>query len=210
MIFVFEGMDSSGKSYVINYLTQQLRQQNIKVMPVANKVLANGESDIHQAFNILNLNLGDIKHLIYLASHINAWEDILKFEKENPDGIVLKDRGFITVLTYLSADPFINLSGVSNLVKEYIKIYPRPDATFCLMPKFSIDRVKHRTNLTNYYNNFNHELIEKEFYKNIDEYKNHQNISIFKEDGILNFEVRNKIILNNILQLHEEKFNDQE
>ena len=71
MIFVLDGIDGSGKSFVVNWLTQELRKRRLDVLPFRGHALVEGESPLYrmsQAF--LDFKIGDIKHLIYLDTHI--------------------------------------------------------------------------------------------------------------------------------------------
>jgi thymidylate kinase len=205
MIIVLDGIDGSGKSFCADFLAERLRKNKIDTRVVHGKVLAKGESKLYNTVSALNLGVGDIKHLVYLASMINDWEDMLAYDQEHPDSVTIKDRGWLTVLAYLKAeDKFRNLLGVEQLVTEYMNMYSRPTFTFCFMPEFSPERIKHRKHLKQYYANFKSDIVKKEYDWLVAKYMSAQNITVFSHKNEKEFNERNRYILNSILNYREE------
>lgn len=105
---VFEGLDSIGKSTQLHLFKMALQNKGIQVHPT--RALGGDGTDEFQN-NIRNVILSNkfpkeeaiLEEKLFALTDRTGSEEALKFLRNNPEGIVLKDRGLISHFCYAAA-----------------------------------------------------------------------------------------------------------
>lgn len=208
MIIGIDGTDGSGKTYTANFLNAELRNRGYKTKLVIGRQLVIGTSDDITNLiqnKLLRLDVLDVKELIYLAIAISTWKDMLEWEKENPKGIIIKDRTWLTVLTYTGLKPYNHFKrhNMLGIIKPLITQLKHPDITYLFLSKFDKEKVKHRDSLKDYYKDFPAEEVEKRYLGFMNWMKTSIpdiHFKIFEQDTIEEFKERNTEVLEDILE----------
>lgn len=134
MIYIFEGIDGCGKTSLINALEDRLRSNGFKVKSFSDGVGLDGSVVAENMRSALKQSDDDISKLMMIQIiRIELYKEIIKYQSENPDAIILLSRSTISSAVYnynlntqyhyesvISTTP--NLGNVSNLF--YLKCSP--------------------------------------------------------------------------------------
>lgn len=203
MIIALEGIDGSGKTYAAKFLYRKLKASGYKVKLVLSKQLINKRKKYLRGF--INLNIPDVKALVYLSQAITVWEDMVKWEKENPEGILIKDRSWLTVLVYtaLGSYKYASAGLLSGLTHYIMKKMKSPEMTHVFLPEYDKKRVAHRKNLKKYYSCFPGGMINLEYSRCLNILRNFLTFTVHTESTIESFDIRNNKILGLIKQQYK-------
>ena len=206
MIIGLEGIDGSGKTHLSRYLVAELKLRGIDVLLMPSKSLSMGRNDETNDLlsnKMLDFSIPEIKDLMHLSIEISASHQAKKWQEENPNGVVIFDRTWLTVLTYLAFNPYqyLKRGHLLGVLKPLMTSIVQPDFTYLLMEDFNQERVKDREELMHYYDGFPDAKIAKK-------YKEFVNWMIFsidakfkfiKSKGFENLDSRNLHILEDVL-----------
>lgn len=134
MIYIFEGIDGCGKTSLINALEDSLRIDAFKVKSFSDGVGLDGSVVAENMRSALKQSDDDISKLMMIQIiRIELYKEIIKYQSENPDAIILLSRSTISSAVYndnkdtdyvyaniISTTP--NLGDVSNVF--YLKCSP--------------------------------------------------------------------------------------
>lgn len=134
MIYIFEGIDGCGKTSLINALEDSLRIDGFKVKSFSDGVGLDGSVVAENMRSALKQSDDDISKLMMIQIiRIELYKEIIKYQSENPDAIILLSRSTISSAVYndnkdtdyvyaniISTTP--NLGDVSNVF--YLKCSP--------------------------------------------------------------------------------------
>jgi len=134
MIYIFEGIDGCGKTSLINALEDRLRSNGFKVKSFSDGVGLDGSVVAENMRSALKQSNDDISKLMMIQIiRIELYKEIIKYQSENPDAIILLSRSTISSAVYndnrdtdyvyaniISTTP--NLGDVSNIF--YLKCSP--------------------------------------------------------------------------------------
>jgi hypothetical protein len=153
---------------------------------------------------LLNFNITDIKDLMHIGVELSAYHDIMNWQKADPNGIVIQDRTWLTVLVYLGMKPYsyIKRGHLLSLLKPLMSAIKQPDITYMLTENFKKERVKSRSELKDYYANFDAGKIGKRYKEFINWmiFSLKANFEFFEGINFETLDARNKFILNDMLK----------
>lgn len=134
MIYIFEGIDGCGKTSLINALEDSLRIDAFKVKSFSDGVGLDGSVVAENMRSALKQSDDDISKLMMIQIiRIELYKEIIKYQSENPDAIILLSRSTLSSAVYndnkdtdyvydsiLCTTPY--LRNIKNLF--YLKINP--------------------------------------------------------------------------------------
>lgn len=134
MIYIFEGIDGCGKTSLINALESRLNSNGLKVKSFSDGVGLDESVVAENMRSALKQSNDDISKLMMIQIiRIELYNEIIKYQSENPDAIILLSRSTISSAVYndnrdtdyvyaniISTTP--NLGDVSNVF--YLKCSP--------------------------------------------------------------------------------------
>ena len=159
-VIVFEGIEGSGKTHHINYVTKYLKKKKISYHKIREPGGTINSEKIRSL--ILNNNSNFSKNtdlLLYLASRSENIEKLKKYYKKK---IILIDRFVDSTIAYQHYGMGINLSFINNINKFLLKDF-KIDFTFLniVNQKNMKKRLKKRKNLNRY------DKLSNSFYKKV-------------------------------------------
>ena len=197
-IIVFEGIEGSGKSLHINYLSNYLKKKNISFVKFREPGGVKNAEKIRRL--ILNNKSNFNKNtdlLLYLASRSENIEYLKKIRKKK---IILIDRFTDSTIAYQHYGMKIDISLINKINKFLLKNF-KVDFTFLNI--VNKKNMKNRLNLRkrlNRYDKFDHRFyfrVQNGFKKIANKKKKYYKIIDSNKD----IEVNRKIILNTFKQL---------
>ena len=158
-IIVFEGIEGSGKTSHINYLSQYLKKKKIEHIKIREP---GGSSNSEKIRKLLLNNKSNFDKktdlLLYLASRN---ENMIKLKKYYKKKIILIDRFTDSTIAYQHYGFNLNLRLINNINNDILKNF-KIDFTFLNIVNKSnmIKRLRERKNL-NRYDKFNYKFYAK-------------------------------------------------
>ncbi len=197
-IIVFEGIECSGKSLHINYISKYLLKKKIKFI----KIREPGGSRNSEKIRKLLLNKKNSFNkktdlLLYLASRSENIETLIKNYGKK---VILIDRFVDSTIAYQHYGMNINLK-IINILNSFLLSKIKPHFTFLniVNSQNMIDRLKKRKNLNRY------DKFKVIFYKKVQKgylalsKKNKKKYLVVDSNREIN--INKKIILNKIIEL---------
>ncbi|GAF05486.1 dTMP kinase [Saccharicrinis fermentans] len=137
---VFEGIDGSGKSSLINMVSEFLGDRNVKIINWFKN------QKIRDIANVYNLS-GKMTPDILLAIHASHTLSLLNEIKDHTDYIFLWDR-----YIYSSYASVVARGGETELASEVVRHFPKPNLVIYIknQPEISYNRVLNRGEITFY------------------------------------------------------------
>ena len=149
-IIVFEGIEGSGKTTLINYTAKYLKKLKIKYIKFREP---GGSKNSEKIRKIILKNNSDLNKktdmLLYLAARSENFEKIIK--KNHNKKIILIDRFIDSTIAYQHYGMGIN-KNIINVINKFILGNVKPDITFLniVNKKNLIFRLKKRKNKNRY------------------------------------------------------------
>ena len=197
-IIVFEGIECSGKSLHINYISKYLSKKKIKFIKIREPGGSKNSEKIRKLLlnkkNSFNKNT-DL--FLYLASRS---ENIEIIRKNYGKKVILIDRFVDSTIAYQHYGMNINLK-IINILNKFLLSQLKPHFTFLnvVNAQNMIDRLKKRKNLNRY------DKFKVIFYKKVQKgylalsKKNKKNYLVIDSNREIN--INKKIILKKIIEL---------
>jgi len=197
-IIVFEGIECSGKSLHINYISKYLLKNKIKFIKIREPGGSKNSEKIRKLLlnkkNSFNKNT-DL--FLYLASRS---ENIEIIRKNYGKKVILIDRFVDSTIAYQHYGMNINLK-IINILNKFLLSQLKPHFTFLnvVNSQNMIDRLKKRKNLNRY------DKFKVIFYKKVQKgylalsKKNKKNYLVIDSNREIN--INKKIILKKIIEL---------
>jgi len=197
-IIVFEGIECSGKSLHINYISKYLLKNKIKFIKIREPGGSKNSEKIRKL--LLNKNNSFNKNtdlFLYLASRS---ENIEIIRKNYGKKVILIDRFVDSTIAYQHYGMNINLK-IINILNKFLLSQLKPHFTFLnvVNSQNMIDRLKKRKNLNRY------DKFKVIFYKKVQKgylalsKKNKKNYLVIDSNREIN--INKKIILKKIIEL---------
>ena len=149
-IIVFEGIEGSGKTTLINYTAKYLKKLKIKYIKFREPGGSKNSEKIRKIILKNNSNLNKkTDMLLYLAARSENFEKIIK--KNHNKKIILIDRFIDSTIAYQHYGMGIN-KNIINVINKFILGNVKPDITFLniVNKKNLIFRLKKRKNKNRY------------------------------------------------------------
>ncbi len=159
LVIVFEGIEGSGKSSHINYVSKYLKKRGISFIKIREP---GGSLNSEKIRNLILHNKSSFKKntdlLLYLAARSENMEILLKSYKKK---VILIDRFIDSTIAYQHYGLGVNLSLI-NFINKHILGKFKIDFTFLniVSKKNMVDRLKKRRSL-NRYDKFGHNFYSK-------------------------------------------------
>ncbi len=149
-IIVFEGIEGSGKTTLINYTAKYLKKLKIKYIKFREPGGSKNSEKIRKIILKNNSNLNKkTDMLLYLAARSENFEKIIK--KNHNKKIILIDRFIDSTIAYQHYGMGIN-KNIINVINKFILGNVKPDITFLniVNKKNLLFRLKKRKNKNRY------------------------------------------------------------
>ena len=159
LVIVFEGIEGSGKSSHIDYVSKYLKKRGISFIKTREP---GGSLNSEKIRNLILHNKSSFKKntdlLLYLAARSENMEILLKSYKRK---VILIDRFIDSTIAYQHYGLGVNLSLI-NFINKHILGKFKIDFTFLniVSKKNMVDRLKKRRSL-NRYDKFGHNFYSK-------------------------------------------------
>lgn len=197
-LIVFEGIEGSGKTTHINYISKYLKKKRIQHIKIREP---GGSKSSEKIRKLLLSNRSDFNNktdlLLYLAARSENIEKIIL--KNYKKKIILIDRFIDSTIAYQHFGMKIDKK-IINSLNQFLLDKVKPNFTFLniVSKKNLIKRLRKRTNKNRY------DRFKLKFYNNVQRgflkiSKNKKNYMIVNSN--LSIEINKKIILKKILQL---------
>ncbi len=196
-VIVFEGIEGSGKTYHLNYISKYLKKKRISHIKLREPGGFKNSEKIRKLIlsNKSNFNK-NTDLLLYLAARS---ENIKELKKNHNKKIILIDRFTDSTIAYQHYGLNVNLSIIQKINKFLLKDF-KVDLTFLniVSKNNMILRLKKRRQL-NRYDKFDYSFYSKVQKGYLKLAKNKNNYQVINSD--LNFEFNKKLIINKINQI---------
>ena len=196
-VIVFEGIEGSGKTYHLNYISKYLKKKKISHIKLREPGGFKNSEKIRKLIlsNKSNFNK-NTDLLLYLAARS---ENIKELKKNHNKKIILIDRFTDSTIAYQHYGLNVNLSIIQKINKFLLKDF-KVDLTFLniVSKNNMILRLKKRKRL-NRYDKFDYSFYSKVQKGYLKLAKNKNNYQVINSD--LNFEFNKKLIINKINQI---------
>ncbi len=196
-VIVFEGIEGSGKTYHLNYISKYLKKKKISHIKLREPGGFKNSEKIRKLIlsNKSNFNK-NTDLLLYLAARS---ENIKELKKNHNKKIILIDRFTDSTIAYQHYGLNVNLSIIQKINKFLLKDF-KVDLTFLniVSKNNMILRLKKRRRL-NRYDKFDYNFYSKVQKGYLKLAKNKSNYQVINSD--LDFEFNKKIIINKINQI---------
>jgi len=196
-VIVFEGIEGSGKTYHLNYISKYLKKKRISHIKLREPGGFKNSEKIRKLIlsNKSNFNK-NTDLLLYLAARS---ENIKELKKNHNKKIILIDRFTDSTIAYQHYGLNVNLSIIQKINKFLLEDF-KVDLTFLniVSKNNMILRLKKRKRL-NRYDKFDYSFYSKVQKGYLKLAKNKNNYQVINSD--LNFEFNKKLIINKINQI---------
>ena len=196
-VIVFEGIEGSGKTYHLNYISKYLKKKRISHIKLREPGGFKNSEKIRKLIlsNKSNFNK-NTDLLLYLAARS---ENIEELKKNHNKKIILIDRFTDSTIAYQHYGLNVNLSIIQKINKFLLKDF-KVDLTFLniVSKNNMILRLKKRRQL-NRYDKFDYSFYSKVQKGYLKMAKNKNNYQVINSD--LNFDFNKNLIINKINQI---------
>jgi len=196
-VIVFEGIEGSGKTYHLNYISKYLKKKRISHIKLREPGGFKNSEKIRKLILSNNSNFNkNTDLLLYLAARS---ENIEELKKNHNKKIILIDRFTDSTIAYQHYGLNVNLSIIQKINKFLLKDF-KVDLTFLniVSKNNMILRLKKRKRL-NRYDKFDYSFYSKVQKGYLKIAKNKNNYQVINSD--LNFDFNKNLIINKINQI---------